>query len=81
MTIWCSICDFRGHATTDCWYKPKYIKELHIIVKMYLQKPKIIALTTIFWLIVKNLYMHLRSYLFDKRNLTLTQQLVSYFFH
>ena len=28
MTIWCSICDVRGHATTDCWYKPKYIKEI-----------------------------------------------------
>ena len=28
MTICCSICDVRGHATTDCWYKPKYIKEI-----------------------------------------------------
>ena len=28
MAIWCSICDKRGHATTDCWYKPNYIKEI-----------------------------------------------------
>ena len=28
MAIWCSICNVRGHATTDCWYKPKYIKEI-----------------------------------------------------
>ena len=28
MVIWCSICDKRGHATTDCWYKPNYIKEI-----------------------------------------------------
>ena len=28
MTIWCSICDVRGHATTGSWYQPKYIKEI-----------------------------------------------------
>ena len=28
MAIWCSICDKRGHATTDCWYKPKYIQAI-----------------------------------------------------
>ena len=26
--MWCSICYIRGHAITDCWYKPKYIKKL-----------------------------------------------------
>ena len=34
MAVWCSICDVRGHSTSDCWYKPKtstynkYIKEI-----------------------------------------------------
>ena len=25
---WCSICDKRGHITSECWYKPNYIKEI-----------------------------------------------------
>ena len=28
MTRWCSICDKRGHITSECWYKPNYIKEI-----------------------------------------------------
>ena len=32
--MWCTICDVRGHSTSECWYKPKtstynkYIKEI-----------------------------------------------------
>ena len=25
---WCTFCDVRGHLTSDCWYKPKHIKEI-----------------------------------------------------
>ena len=28
MARWCSICDKRGHITSECWYKPNYIKEI-----------------------------------------------------
>ena len=28
MAKWCSICDKRGHITSECWYKPNYIKEI-----------------------------------------------------
>ena len=28
MTRWCCICDKRGHITSECWYKPNYIKEI-----------------------------------------------------
>ena len=28
MARWCSICDKRGHVTSECWYKPSYIKEI-----------------------------------------------------
>ena len=34
MAVWCTICDVRGHSTSECWYKPKtstynkYIKEI-----------------------------------------------------
>ena len=28
MTRWCSICSKKGHITSECWYKPNYIKEI-----------------------------------------------------
>ena len=28
MARWCSICDKRGHITSECWYKPNYLKEI-----------------------------------------------------
>ena len=28
MTRWCCICDKRGHITSECWYKPNFIKEI-----------------------------------------------------